>query len=240
MLNIGICDDLKHDRCLLIHELQRYCSAHFLSPVFHEFENGESLLAALKDCPLDLIFLDYYMDGLTGGEIAAELKRQYPELPIVFVTTSAEPALECYDYEPLHYLCKPFSPKRIAEVFDRFDALHLRRSRYISVMVDKVMRPVALNDLIYAEVMGRVITLHLCGNVLLKTYKTMRSLEHDLSGEDRFCRCHQSFMVNFDYVFDETPEAFVLKDGSRVPIRQRTAAAIRKAYADYVFKRLRA
>lgn len=240
MLKIGICDDLAYDRRLLTEALLTYCERHFLSPEFLEFESGESLLATLKKDSLNLIFLDYYMDGLTGGETAAELKSFYPELPIVFVTSSAEPALECYDYAPLHYLCKPFTGDRIAEVFERFDALRLRRSRYISVMVNKVMRPVALNDFVYAEVMGRVITLHLCGGSCLKTYKTMRSLEHDLSGEERFCRCHQSFIVNFDYVFDETPEAFVLKDGSRVPIRQRNAAAIRKAYLDYIFKQLRA
>lgn len=43
-----------------------------------------------KDVHLDAILLDYEMPGMNGAELAAEIKRQHPNLPIVLVTGNLE------------------------------------------------------------------------------------------------------------------------------------------------------
>jgi CheY-like chemotaxis protein len=48
--------------------------------------SGEQGLAILDKHPIDLLVLDYYMPGMNGGEVAAEVRRRKPELPIIFLS----------------------------------------------------------------------------------------------------------------------------------------------------------
>ena len=35
---------------------------------------------------IDLVVLDFYMPGLDGGQVAAEMRRRRPEVPIIFLS----------------------------------------------------------------------------------------------------------------------------------------------------------
>jgi CheY-like chemotaxis protein len=48
--------------------------------------SGEQGLAILDKQPIDLLVLDYYMPGMNGGEVAAEVRRRKPQLPIIFLS----------------------------------------------------------------------------------------------------------------------------------------------------------
>jgi len=48
--------------------------------------SGEQGLAMLTEQRVDLLVLDYYMPGMNGGEVAAEVRRLRPELPIIFLS----------------------------------------------------------------------------------------------------------------------------------------------------------
>jgi len=48
--------------------------------------SGEQGLALLEQHHVDLIILDYYMPGMNGGEVAAEVRRRQPNLPIIFLS----------------------------------------------------------------------------------------------------------------------------------------------------------
>jgi CheY-like chemotaxis protein len=48
--------------------------------------SGEQGLAVLDTHQVDLLILDYYMPGMNGGEVAAEVRRRKPEIPIIFLS----------------------------------------------------------------------------------------------------------------------------------------------------------
>jgi CheY-like chemotaxis protein len=48
--------------------------------------NGTETLALLNTEKVDLVVLDYYMPGVDGGAIAAEIKRRHPGLPILMLS----------------------------------------------------------------------------------------------------------------------------------------------------------
>ena len=53
--------------------------------------------------------------------------------------------------------------------------------------------------------------------------------------DQRFLRCHQSFLVNMRYIAD-VEEDFILKDGTIVPIRIRQRKAIADEYYRFFCK----
>ena len=48
--------------------------------------DGKEGLALLDEHPVDLVILDYFMPGMNGGDVAAEIRRRAPELPIIFLS----------------------------------------------------------------------------------------------------------------------------------------------------------
>ncbi|HZP22683.1 MAG TPA: response regulator [Terriglobales bacterium] len=48
--------------------------------------SGEQGLALLDKHHVDLVVLDYYMPGMNGGDVAAEVRRRKPDLPIIFLS----------------------------------------------------------------------------------------------------------------------------------------------------------
>jgi CheY-like chemotaxis protein len=48
--------------------------------------SGEQGLALLDKHQIDLVVLDYYMPGMNGGDVAAELRRRNPRIPIIFLS----------------------------------------------------------------------------------------------------------------------------------------------------------
>jgi CheY-like chemotaxis protein len=48
--------------------------------------SGLQGLTLFDDNDVDLVVLDYYMPGLNGGEVAAEMRRRRPKIPIIFLS----------------------------------------------------------------------------------------------------------------------------------------------------------
>jgi CheY-like chemotaxis protein len=48
--------------------------------------DGRSALGAFAQQPFDLVILDYSMPGRNGGEIAAEMRRNRPGVPIILLS----------------------------------------------------------------------------------------------------------------------------------------------------------
>ncbi len=48
--------------------------------------DGHQGLSLFDQNPVDLVVLDYYMPGLNGADVAAEMRRRRPEVPIIFLS----------------------------------------------------------------------------------------------------------------------------------------------------------
>src|SRR5262245_10301735 len=52
--------------------------------------NGKEALSAFKKAKYDLVITDWKMPGMTGDELANEIKAQAPQQPVVMITAHAE------------------------------------------------------------------------------------------------------------------------------------------------------
>jgi CheY-like chemotaxis protein len=48
--------------------------------------SGLQGLAVFDENEIDLVVLDFYMPGLDGGQVAAEMRRRRPKVPIIFLS----------------------------------------------------------------------------------------------------------------------------------------------------------
>lgn len=114
---IIVCDDEKRDREELVRDIKEV----WQDPVVEEAQSGEEVLRKLgKDGDYDFVFLDIYMDGMNGIETGRKIRDEFPDIPLVFVSSSREFGPEAFELNASHYLLKPYKKQLLAEIRDRF------------------------------------------------------------------------------------------------------------------------
>jgi CheY-like chemotaxis protein len=92
----------------------------FLNHLGHASEsacNGPEALLKIEDAHFDLVFTDYNMPGMNGHQLAEEIKRRKPGIPVVLIT-GGEPQGPSQHIDRM--LLKPFSIAKLRETIASF------------------------------------------------------------------------------------------------------------------------
>ena len=89
-----------------------------------EAANGSSALAIGASTPVDILVTDVMMPGMLGPQLASELRRQAPGLPVLFTSGHTDEIVRDGLLDPATpFLAKPFTPSQLAhkvrEALDR-------------------------------------------------------------------------------------------------------------------------
>ena len=223
--------------------------------VVGECENGPEAVSAIARAeadgqPVDLLFLDIQMPGLTGFEVLEALTERGLAIPrVVFSTAYDRFAVRAFEVAAVDYLMKPFTQARFAEAVGRALAQEaervvavVRRERYpdrLLVEEGGVFVPVAVDDLVWVEAAGDYARLHtLSASGARKAYLASQGIGAlaDRLDPDRFARVHRSTVVALDALRALERDAsggFTarLADGATVRVSRTYADAIRDLMA---------
>ncbi len=97
---------------------------------------------------------------------------------------------------------------------------------------------IELSGLLYAECCRKQILFHRDGYIRTLNYCFGR-IPFDLLEMNGIIRCHDSFAVNLNHVVRLAPGAFILKDGTRIPVGRTYSKKItkyRKAFRGNAFR----
>lgn len=101
-LHIAVIDDDEQVRAFLIDSLGQHgiaCSV---------FDNGDRFIASPQPTDTDLILVDFAMPGLSGAEVARQVKLAKPDLPVIIMTGYADSAALDEILGDVHVIRKPF------------------------------------------------------------------------------------------------------------------------------------
>ena len=150
-MNIAIIDDISTDAEALKNIAVSYFEKKQIRAEICHFFSAEEFFEDYQPGKFQILFLDIYMDGMTGMEAARRIRRQSDSCILVFVTTSSDFAVESYDVGASYYLLKPFQPEKLCSILDSFQSRLLLASRYIEVVSDRVPIRVPLRSILYAD-----------------------------------------------------------------------------------------
>ena len=231
MRKIAICDDSKLDRQLLKVVIQTYFENNEEEFKIFEYESGDNLLADIEEghIEVELLFLDIIMNGTNGMKIARKLRDIQFKAPIIFLTAYAYYAVESYEVQAAGYLLKPYDTNKLTLLLD--EVLQRSVQKRIAVKVKKQHRYLEINDIMYAESDKHVLNIHLKDSRVIQTTEKLSELKKTINSK-RFIRCHQSYLVNMDYIKDAKTD-FILSNDIRIPIRVRGRKEIIERYHKY-------
>ena len=162
MIQIGFCDD---DLSVLdeLHELLgSYRAEHNADIAPTAFQSPFELLASIeKGARFDILLLDVLMPGENGIEAAREIRQYDSNVKIIFLTSSAEFAVQSYTVGAYFYQLKPIWPESFFRLMDSVIAACSRESSASLILRCKTgISRIDLDQLLYCEVLGRTAGCH--------------------------------------------------------------------------------
>ncbi len=159
--------------------------------------------AALRARPVDLLFCDIQMPGLSG----MELSRMLPaDTRVIFTTAFSRYAVEGFRVNAVDYLLKPISyadflaaaNKALAwfELKNRAETpLPAAAPQSLFVKTEYRLRQIGFDSILYIEGLKDYVKIHVEEETHpVLTLTSLKSLEEQLPA-DRFVRVHRSFIV---------------------------------------------
>ena len=180
------------------------------------------------DGTFDLVILDVSLPDGTGFALCEEIRAQ-SKVPIIFLTASPDYAIESYEVQASGYLLKSFSEEKLMKLLNRI--LKTDMKRRVAIKNRRQYRYPCTDDIMYIDSDKHNVTLHLSDGSEIITVDKLGEIEKRIN-EKRFLRCHQSYLVNMDYIKD-VEDDFIMEDGTLVPIRVRGRKEILDTYYDY-------
>lgn len=239
-MDIAIVDDEVEVRRELEQELRRYFSAYYpqLLPQlsFRKFSCAEDFLPLMPQQEFALIFLDIYMDKLTGLDAARRLRRFGVDTPIVFLTTSVEHQLDGYSVFAAGYLMKPLSAniESLIHVLDHCLPSIVARNQQLTVQIGPRPVNIPFHRILYIDCNNnRTVIIHLVEEQIL-TSSTYRDCLEQLQLDKRFMECYHHLLVNMAYINRVDEDTFQLKNGESIPISRRKRREVKQEYMHYL------
>ena len=236
MIRIGICDD---SRAFL--QQTKFIIDHWndpLQPITCElFENGDELITAHSKMPFDILLLDVVMPLLNGIETARELRQYDKNVKIVFLTSSAEYAVDSYTVKASNYLMKPFEPSNLFDCLNELISEIRSVSRCLTVKGLDATHRLLLSDIEYIESQSKHIIFYTTDNKSVESVAPLYDYENRLLLEDGFFKCHRSYIVNIHHIASYSHSEIFLQSGCRIPISRSHQKTFEDIYFRVVFEK---
>ena len=236
-MRIALVDDLQADRIALEQLLQEYDSIHQIGFSFSHFASGEALLTAYQPYKFAVIFLDVYMDGISGTEAAQRIRAVDDDVALVFLTVSEVHRPDAFSVFATTYLNKPCSSEQVFRTMDHILRFRTDHKAYFSFSFDR-------KD--YSLPYSEIVSLNSDGNYIIivdrhgKSYRTRMTFsvaEDHL--DSRFLTLIKGVSVNMDCIVQFSDRSCILQSGAEFPIQVKRKKDLQQKWLNYKFTKIR-
>lgn len=235
-MRIAVCEDNADDRENVTGLIRNALDERRIECHITAFDSGEGLLAALPNRQFDVFFLDIYMKGVTGVQAAYAIRKSNPTAPIVFATSSPDHMTEGFDVGASHYILKPVTAETASDAVERCLRLTGGVQKYITLTVERMLRKVLLGDIHIIESFDRYCLFTLRSE---KLQSYIRLGEAEALLDERFLRCHRSYIINMDHAAGIIDNSFKMMNGALIPIKRNMVIKMKSRFQEYCFEKLR-
>ncbi|MES1160196.1 MAG: LytTR family DNA-binding domain-containing protein [Bacteroidota bacterium] len=187
-------------------------------------KNAYVALEVLQQEPIDLIFLDIEMPGISGLSFLKGL----PNRPmVIFITAYRKYALEGFDLDVLDYLVKPVPFNRFLKAVHKAQEYQGLKQKgesppshfpdYLFVHSEYQLTKIFIHEITYIEGLGNYIKIYLVDKVKpILSKSSMKAIEEKLPA-GKYARVHKSFIVMLDKITSIRNESLKIKE-TEIPV----------------------
>ncbi len=238
MIRIAFCDDelsvLNELRILL----DRYRVERNQEIEYTAFQSPLELISEIeKGARYDILFLDVLMPGQTGISAAAEIRTYDTNMKIIFLTSSAEYAVQSYTVGAYFYQLKPIWEESFFRLMDSaIAACEKEQGDSLILRCKTGIARIELRNLEYCEVIHRTIFFHLTSGKVLESTGSMDELSRQLEPYGCFIRSHRSYLINLNHVQNISYQFVTMSCLAEIPLPRSKYNEVKDAYLKCAFQ----
>ncbi|MBQ8613742.1 MAG: response regulator transcription factor [Ruminiclostridium sp.] len=231
-MRIAVCDDEKYFRDTIYEEINSFFNS--LDVLCVPFSDGDSLIEATeKGQRFDAVFLDIEMSGTDGMKTAARLHRFSADLPVIFLTSHTELAMDGYEVGAFRFLQKPVKKEKLWQTLADLKALCSEKTT-ISLKESGEEYFISPEEIICAEADNNTVRFITCEQeyrVRMKISEAVKLLE---GSADYFCRIHRSVVVNLGHIVSRNDKEIRLDNNSVYPVSKSYSEELKSRLMQYI------
>lgn len=171
------------------------------------FNNALAASKFMEENPVDLIFLDIQMPGITGIEFARNISKRSL---VIFTTAYSEYAVDSYEVDAIDYLIKPIDPERFHKAVNKAIAYHslllkeekenieAGNTEYFFVKSERRYFKINYKDILFIEGLKDYVIIQLDEQRVI-TRMNLKNIFELLPKHD-FLRVNKSYIVNTKHI----------------------------------------
>lgn len=236
MIRIALCDDELSELNELRILLEQYRVEHNQEIAYTAFRSPWDLLTEIeRGTRYDIVFLDVIMPGENGIDTAAEIRKYDSNVKIIFLTSSAEYAVQSYTVGAFFYQLKPIWKESLFRLMDSaISACEKEQVRSLILRCKNGITRIELRNIEYCEVIHRTLFIHMVGGEVLESIGSMDGLYKQLEEFGGFYRPHRSYLINLDHVKKLSYLAVTMSCRTEIPLPRGKYHEIKDAYLKHM------
>lgn len=235
-MKIGICDDEKQFIDAICPLLEQWAARNAINLSLYCFTNGGDLIAAHRNNCMDLIILDVIMPLLDGMDVARELRKDNYDVPIIFLTSSRDFAVDSYEVKAFHYLIKPVDDVKLFHTLDDVLKTITLSQNLFTAQTNAGFCKLVVDDVDYLEAQNKQVLVHLSNGKTIAIRELFSKCEEIFSLENGFFRCHRSYIVNLNNIVQFTKSEISTNQNPAIPISRSRYAVFKETYFNHMFE----
>lgn len=237
MLKVAICDDNEDFINKMESYLRRFANENTIKLKVNHFFYGQELVMTFIRKKYDIIFLDVKMPEMDGFETAEKIRKKDDEVSLVFCSMfySVPNVQKCIELGAKDFLKKPVSYKKVEQHLNKvYNRKLISSEEKLMLKTQDGIAALQISDISYLETDKKAVVIHTEKNNFV-TYHKLYEFERKL-GDKLFCRCHNGFLVNLDYVERIKDNRIYLsgKDQIVIPISKSRKENVLQKMAKYI------
>jgi DNA-binding LytR/AlgR family response regulator len=194
------------------------------SELIRSFENGFKL---------DAVFLDIEMKDVDGMTAAKKIREYSKDIPVIFLTSHTELAMDGYEVDAFRFLGKPLNEDKLRETLtDLEKKLKVDEKIVLHKDGEEIIYPVS--NLIYVEASNNSVRFCFRGdNVELRMkFADAIRLVDDASSD--FIKIHRSYYINLAHVKKLSATDVILDNNEVLPVARSASADAKKRLLEFI------
>lgn len=147
----------------------------------------------------DVYIIDIDMPGKTGFELAHEINESYPAAIIIFCTQHDELVYDSFKLNTFYFVRKDHLFIDLFHALQKLNDLLQNNASYYNITTRKGVEHIRHSDILYFEVSGNDLFIHLVDDREFSERKTLTSVMAELN-DDSFIQINQNYIVNGNYI----------------------------------------
>lgn len=201
---------------------------------FPFMEYNKQLETMIQSNVFDIALLDIQFPNQDGIQIAKQLQKVNPTIPILFITNYTEYKEIASDMVAVGYLEKPVYPEKLEILLKRSIGQieqEEEKTEFLQIFVNRKQTLIRFRDIASIEIIQKKLIFN-TKKGKLSCRDTMQAIEKKLP--DNFIRISQSVIVNVHCVLRMDKELVLMTNGDTFSIGRTYEKSVREKYLVFV------